>query len=62
VAIILEIFLIAYDQQVKNFTCINETGANNTSNNKKAIGEKHIFNCFNSHTETNQRKHINKKQ
>jgi len=48
--------LIAYDQQVKNFTCIDETGANNTNNNKKAIGEKHIFNCFNGDIKTSKGK------
>jgi len=53
-AIILEIFFDCIRSASKNFTCINETGANNTNNNKKAIGEKNIFNCFNSHIETNK--------
>ena len=47
-------FLTAYDQQVKNLTCIDETGAINTNKHKKAIGEKIIFNCFNNRIETNK--------
>ena len=39
---------------LENFTCIDETGAITTNNNKKAIGEKIIFNCFNVDIETNK--------